>query len=1458
MAMRDAHNFRARGVRERRKSRGRTFAVRVEIEALEERRLLTGQITLSGVGQISAFAGVGFALNPVADIFGTNNGQVDDSPGDYTVEVEWGDGSESSSNAELALDGDTLLVKDSHIYQTEGTYDITVNATGLGTSASAMTTQVTVTPMPDAASIPPDVPTSYNGAQALGVVSMSVSGGGQISAFAGVGFALNPVADVFATYDGQTDTTLTDYHAQINWGDSPSWDTNVGLALDGSSVMIKGSHNYQTRGTYDVTVYITGPDGQTASATTTQVTVTPMPDAASIPPDVPTSYNGAQALGVVSMSVSGGGQISAFAGVGFALNPVANVFATYNGQIDTTLTDYHAQINWGDSPSWDTSATFTQDGDSLTVDGSHTYTSAGTYDVTVYITGPDGQTASATTTEVDVSANPVSVSLNAPGVNNDNAGSEVPYGFSLVFQDSGGMISGSSVSGTTVKVVPAQGAAITATLVSQQPSGNTDAEGDGSTITANYQITPPSGDWTGAPQGTYTVDLSGSPVTGLSGGEAPPGTVGTFGVNLAVKLVLEVAQAGTSVPEDATVPIEVQAVGPSGSPVPGASGTVTLKLNGHIVDNVNLQNGTGSATITAPGQPGQYQLQGDLSNLSTGNTGINVGNEPPSTSELLSSAANAAGQLGDLLKGLLDEDLKDPSQVAQAALKELEGLKNVLGKVVPALNVVPLAIDLGSLWNDATQPASAQNQAQFQKDFSNALKEAIGLNVAWGVTVGLELNPIGAVGGFLLNSAVQQGVNSLYDNYLQAGAMTTAGQLYQALKGSGNSSLVNGGVQYASGSGDPPPSIILVNPPNASSGADSLAIAGQAVYAQAGTSFNGVVATFFDASGNTNLSAYHAYIAWGDGNFTKGTVSALPGGGFEVSGSDTYTTTGIYSVSVIVTSTDGSSAVAYDSATVYTAGPTVATSAPVVSLLAPDVNAENADWLTPYTFSVVYQDSAMVSYASLSGSTVEVKPPTGASISASEIGTQVLGSTDEDGDGTTLIVTYEITPPGGNWYAAPPATYTVELGGSAVTDLSGHAVTLGSAGTFQESVPPTLDVGPMTGTDPNTGASVSNSAGLTLTGYAEAGSTVTIDDGSTEVGITQASADGAWSYSYQAPENGSYDFTATFSDSAGNTSAASIDFLIEVDTATPASMVSALPATTTSASFTVSWSGGESSDEPGVACYNVYVSDDGSPFALFQSDTVATSATFTGQPGQTYAFYSVATDYAGNMQPTPTAAQATTVANSPTPTPTPSPAPTPPPLVTVRSSQAETIKIGTGKKAKKETVIVVDFSGALNAASANNAGAYELAPLIKVKASGKGKNKKPATTKLGALAAVASAAYMASNDSVTLIPRAKLTTSKPEELVVNGTLILDTLGRGIDGAANGQPGSDYIATMSGTRVTAGGLPLARTQSRPASVEDTIDAVLARSGLAQMTRSLHARRDGPDVCAGRQIHSVERG
>jgi len=90
----------------------------------------------------------------------------------------------------------------------------------------------------------------------------------------------------------------------------------------------------------------------------------------------------------------------------------------------------------------------------------------------------------------------------------------------------------------------------------------------------------------------------------------------------------------------------------------------------------------------------------------------------------------------------------------------------------------------------------------------------------------------------------------------------------------------------------------------------------------------------------------------------------------------------------------------------------------------------------------------------------------------------------------------------------------------------------------------------------------------------------------------------------------------------------------------PTSSVNPLPATSPS-TFTVAWTGSDAGG-PGIASYNIYVSDNGGPFTLALSQTTLTSATYNGQPGHTYGFYSVAVDSQGMRQPTPAAAQATT------------------------------------------------------------------------------------------------------------------------------------------------------------------------------------------------------------------------
>ncbi len=99
--------------------------------------------------------------------------------------------------------------------------------------------------------------------------------------------------------------------------------------------------------------------------------------------------------------------------------------------------------------------------------------------------------------------------------------------------------------------------------------------------------------------------------------------------------------------------------------------------------------------------------------------------------------------------------------------------------------------------------------------------------------------------------------------------------------------------------------------------------------------------------------------------------------------------------------------------------------------------------------------------------------------------------------------------------------------------------------------------------------------------------------------------------------------------------------LITIDAGPPTSSVNPLPAVTTSPFVPVGWSGTDDPGGSGIASYTVYVSTDGGPFTPWLAGTTLTEAIYQGQSGDTYAFYSVATDNVGNVQPTPTVAQAT-------------------------------------------------------------------------------------------------------------------------------------------------------------------------------------------------------------------------
>jgi len=109
--------------------------------------------------------------------------------------------------------------------------------------------------------------------------------------------------------------------------------------------------------------------------------------------------------------------------------------------------------------------------------------------------------------------------------------SKTAYQFTVTYTSSAAILA-ASLSGAVVQVVPPSGVGspITATVVSTVANGSTDPAGNAKSFTVTYQITPPGGKWTSADNGTYTVNLSGSPVTDVGGSPIASGTLGTFAV----------------------------------------------------------------------------------------------------------------------------------------------------------------------------------------------------------------------------------------------------------------------------------------------------------------------------------------------------------------------------------------------------------------------------------------------------------------------------------------------------------------------------------------------------------------------------------------------------------------------------------------------------------------------------------------------------------------------------------------------------------------------------------------------------------------------------------------------------------------------------------------------------------------------------------------------------------------
>ena len=158
--------------------------------------------------------------------------------------------------------------------------------------------------------------------------------------------------------------------------------------------------------------------------------------------------------------------------------------------------------------------------------------------------------------------------------------------------------------------------------------------------------------------------------------------------------------------------------------------------------------------------------------------------------------------------------------------------------------------------------------------------------------------------------------------------------------------------------------------------------------------------------------------------------------------------------------------------------------------------------------------------------------------------------------------------------------------------------------------------------------------------------------------------------------------------------------------------------------------------------------------------------------------------------------------------------------MTVESLRVETVKVGTRKRARSTTELLLQFSSALNAGAARNLGVYHLDQSSRTKKGGTQYNKP---------VALASVSYSASINTATLLARSKLNLAQPEELRITASQLPDSYGRPLAGNDDGQPGGDLVALL-----TKRGVKIENIATPSTLTAKAVDALLSAGQLQRIS------------------------
>jgi hypothetical protein len=280
--------------------------------------------TLSGVA-IPVFATVGTPFTgEVAAFTDANPSSI---ASNFTATIHWGDGSTTAGTVAASGSGFVVTGADpvstlGYVFQKAGTYADSVTVTSV--SGSSFTAFATATVAP----------------AKLTVV------GATLTAPIFPAFTATTASPLGTITDADPAATLASYTVSINWGDGK---VTPGSVADNTSgqVVILGTHQYASLGTYPVTISVVSSSGSSASAVSI-LTITDTPLVAGPPIVIQETVN----------------------------KPFTAKVATFtNINTASAAADYSASIAWGDGTTSAGTVVKLADG-SFAVVGSHTYTVA--------------------------------------------------------------------------------------------------------------------------------------------------------------------------------------------------------------------------------------------------------------------------------------------------------------------------------------------------------------------------------------------------------------------------------------------------------------------------------------------------------------------------------------------------------------------------------------------------------------------------------------------------------------------------------------------------------------------------------------------------------------------------------------------------------------------------------------------------------------------------------------------------------------------------------------------------------------------------------------------------------------------------------------------------------------------------------------------------------------------------